>query len=121
MVKVTVQGREFDAKNLHDIDVMEFFPDGSGHVNGVIECLSHVFDDDEFSALLDKMTVEEILEVWEEWSKRSNFEFVYQRAVEALRDQPGTTKYRRAAKWLIGSWFVTGVVAIVSLTLLLTR
>ena len=121
MVKVTVQGKEFEAKNLHDIDVMDYFPDGSGQVNGVIECLSHVFDVDEFSAMLDKMTVEEILEVWEEWSKRSNFEFVYERAVEAMRDQPQSSKYRRAAIFVFASWLVTGVVAIVSLTLLLTR
>lgn len=121
MVKVVVQGKEFDAKNLHDVEVLDFFPDGSGHVNGVIECLTHVFDDEEFENMLDKMTVEEILEVWEEWSKRSNFEFVYQRAVEAMKDQPVNNKYRTAAKWLLASWFVTGVVAIVSLTLLLTR
>jgi len=104
MVKVTVNGKEFDAKNLHDVDVMSYFPDGSGHVNGVIECLSHVFDDDEFSALLDKMTVEEILEVWEEWSKRSNLDFVYQRAVEAIKDQPQSRRYRAAAKFIFFSW-----------------
>lgn len=121
MVKVTVQGKEFDAKSLHDIDVMTYFPDGEGHVNGVIECLSHVFDDDEFSAMLDKMTVEEILEVWENWSKRSNFDFVYQRAMEAMKDQPSKSKYRTAAIFLFASWFVTAVVAIVSVTMLLVR
>ena len=117
MVKVTVQGKEFDAKSFHDIDVMTFFPEGEGHVNGVVECLSHVFDDDEFSAMLDKMTVEEMLEVWEQWTKESNFEFVYKRMVNVMTDQQPK---RRLGRWLLVSWFVTAIVAIVSLTLLLT-
>jgi len=116
MVKVTVQGKEFDAKNLHDIDIMSYFPEGDGHVNGVVECLSDVFDSTEFDELLDKMTVEEMLEVWEQWTKESNFEFVYKRMVNVMADQPK----RRLGRWLLVSWFVTAIVAIVSLTLLLT-
>lgn len=121
MVKVMVQGKEFDAKNLHDVDVLSFFEDGEGSVNGLVDCLSHVFDDEEFNVLLDKMTVEEILKVWDEWSKRSNFEFVYQRAVEAVRSTDSKKKYRVAAVLVLSSWFVSVVVAIVSLTLLLSR
>ena len=117
MVKVTVQGKEFEGKSLHDIDVLSYFPEGDGHVNGIVECLSDVFDDDEFDELLDKMTVEEMLEVWEKWTKESNFEFVYKRMVNVMTDQQPK---RRLGRWLLVSWFVTAIVAIVSLTLLLT-
>ncbi len=117
MVKVTVQGKEFEAKSLHDIDIMSYFPEGDGHVNGVVECLSDVFDDREFDELLDKMTVEEMLSVWEQWTRESNFEFVYKRMVNVMTDQ---RPKRRLGRWLLVSWFVTAIVAIVSLTLLLT-
>jgi len=117
MVKVIVQGREFEAKSLHDIDIMSYFPEGDGHVNGVVECLSDVFDDKDFDELLDKMTVEEMLAVWEQWTKESNFEFVYERMVNVMTDRQPK---RRLGRWLLVSWFVTAIVAIVSLTLLLT-
>ena len=118
MVKVTVQGREFEAKSLHDIDIMSYFPEGAGHVNGVVECLSDVFDDKDFDEMLDKMTVEEMLEVWELWTKESNFEFVYKRMVDVMSDQK--PKRGKLGRFIFISWLVTGVVAIVSLTLLLS-
>ena len=36
MVKVTVQGKEFEGKSLHDIDVLSYFPEGDGHVYGIV-------------------------------------------------------------------------------------
>jgi len=118
MVKVTVQGKEFEGKSLHDIDVLSYFPEGDGHVNGIVECLSDVFDDDEFDELLDKMTVEEMLEVWEQWTKESNFEFVYKRMVDVMRDEK--PKRSGFGRFILVSWFMSVVVAIVSLTLLFT-
>lgn len=117
MVKVTVKDKEFEAKSLHDIDIMSYFPEGEGHVNGVVECLSDAFDNTEFDELLEKMTVEEMLEVWEQWTKESNFDFVYHRIYDVMKsDRPK----RNVGRWLLVSWFVTAIVAIVSLTLLLT-
>lgn len=118
MVKVTVQGKEFEGKNLHDIDVLSYFPEGDGHVNGIVECLSDVFDNTEFDELLDRMTVEEMLQVWEQWTKESNFEFVYKRMYDVMADQK--PKRSKLGRFLLISWFVSVVVAIVSLTLLLT-
>lgn len=118
MVKITVQGKEFEGKSLHDIEVLTYFPEGSGHVNGVVECLSDVFDDTEFDELLDKMTVEEMLEVWEQWTKASNLDFVYKRMYDVMADQK--PKRNKLGRFLLISWFVSVVVAIVSLTLLLT-
>lgn len=118
MVKVTVQGKEFEGKNLHDIDVLSYFPEGDGHVNGIVECLSDVFDNTEFDELLDRMTVEEMLQVWEQWTKESNFEFVYKRMADVIADHK--PKRNKLGRFLLISWFVSVVVAIVSLTLLLT-
>lgn len=117
MVKMTVQGVEFDVKNLHDVDVLSYFPDGQGHINGVVEVLSHVFDDDRFSDMLDKMTVEEMLALWEEWSSKSNVEFVYRRVEEAIGEQRAPA--RRAFWWFAGSWIVLAVACIVLLTIVL--
>ncbi len=116
MVKVKVQDKEFEAKSLHDIDIMSYFPEGEGHVNGVVECLSDAFDNSDFDELLEKMTVEEMLEVWEQWTKESNFDFVYHRIHDVMKSEKPK---RNVGRWLLVSWFVTAIVAIVSLTLLL--
>lgn len=116
MVKVVVKGVEFDAVSLHDIDVMSYFPEGTGNINGVLECLSDVFDNEEFDELLQKMTVPEVMTVWENWSSNSNFDFVYQNVFKAMQDQK--PKVNRLGRFLIISWLLTGVTAIVALTLL---
>jgi hypothetical protein len=117
MVKINVQGVDFDVKNLHDMDVLSFFPDGEGHINGVVETLSHAFDDDRFSPMLEKMTVEEMLSLWEEWSSKSNVEFVYKRVEDAMMQQRAPA--RKALWWFLGSWILLAVASIVLLTLLL--
>jgi len=111
-----VQGVEYEAKNLHDVDVLSYFPDGNANINGVIECLIHVFDNDEVDDLLDKMTVEELLEVWEEWSKQSNFEFVYRRVYDVMSED--RQRKVKLGFWLFGAWALTGVVAIVAIIML---
>ena len=116
LVTVTIKGRDFDAVNFHDVDIMSYFPEGEPNVNGVIECLSDVFDSDEANALMDKMTVEEIMELWEEWSRNSNFEFVYKRIYDVMKED--RDKKIKLGAWLLGSWLLTGVVAIVALVLL---
>lgn len=118
MVMVNLQGREFDVVSFHDVDVMNYFPEGTPNVQGVVECLNDVFDDEEAQAILDRMTVEELLEVWEEWSRNSNFDFVYQRIYDVLktdRDQ----KVRNGVL-LLGSWILTGIIAIVALVMVVS-
>ena len=118
MVTVTIQGRDFDAVNFHEVDIMSYFPEGEPSVNGVIKCLSDVFNSEEADALMDRMTVEEIMTLWEEWSRQSNFEFVYKRVYDVVKDD--RDRKLRLGFWLLGSWLVTGVVAIVALVLLVT-
>ena len=84
MITVTIQGRDFDAVNFHEVDIMSYFPEGEPNVNGVIQCLSDVFNSEEADALMDRMTVEEIMTLWEEWSRQSNFEFVYKRVYDVV-------------------------------------
>lgn len=117
MVMVNLQGREFDVVSFHDTDVMSYFPEGTPNVQGVAECLSDVFDNEEAIAILDKMTVEELLEVWEEWSRNSNYDFVYKRVYDVLHQDH--KKKIRFGFLLMASWLLTGVVAIVAVTMLL--
>lgn len=116
MVKLALNGRKFEITNFHDVDIMSYFPEGEGHINGVVQCLSDAFDDDDADDIMEKMTVEELLTVWEEWSRQSNFEFVYDRIYDVMDDE--RRKKLRLGAWILGSWIVTGIVAIVSLVLL---
>lgn len=117
MVVVNLQGREFDVISFHDTDIMSYFPDGTPNVQGIVECLNDVFDDEEAIAILDKMTVEELLEVWEEWSRNSNYDFVYKRIYDVLHQDH--KKKIRFGVLLMASWILTVVVGIVAVTLLL--
>lgn len=116
MVTITIQGRDFDAVSFHDVDIMSYFPEGEPNVNGVVKCLSDVFNSEEADALMDKMTVEEIMTLWEDWSRESNFEFVYKRIYDVMQED--RSKKIKLGAWLFGAWLLTGVVAIVSLVLL---
>jgi hypothetical protein len=115
MVTVNLQGREFDVVNFHDVDVMSYFPEGTPNVQGVVECLNDVFDEEEAQAILDKMTVEELLEVWEEWTRNSNFDFVYQRIYDVMRDDRDSRVRNTLALW--ASWTLTVVAVIVTVVL----
>lgn len=118
MVTVSLQGRDFDVVNFHDVDVMSYFPEGEPNVNGVVACLSDAFDSDEADAIMERMTIEELMDVWEEWTRLSNFEFVYARIYDVMKED--RDRKVRVGVWLLGSWILTGVTAIVALVLLVT-
>ena len=111
MVKVVVEGQSFDAKGVHDIDVMSFFPEGKGSVNGMVKCLLFAFDDEKFASMLEKMTVSEIISVWQEWAAQSNSQLVY-----GIRNKSGEIVRSKTLKWVkffVVSWVVMLVAHII--------
>ena len=120
MVVVTVEGRDFDVTSFHDMDILSFFPEGEPHVNGLLKCLSKAFDNEEADALFERMTVAELLDVWERWSQESNFDFVYSRIYEVIHDDHEERKRKiRLGLILLGSWVFLAVSVMVLLVMLL--
>lgn len=117
MVKLTLEGRDFEVVNFHDVDVVSYFPEAEPNVNGVVKCLHDVFQSEEADAILNRMTIDELLHVWEEWARESNFEYVYRRVSDIVHDD--RRRKLRLGFIVLGSWLLTGVIAIVALVLLL--
>ena len=111
MVKVVVEGQLFDAKGVHDIDVMSFFPEGKGSVNGMVKCLLYAFDDEKFASMLEKMTVSEIISVWQEWAAQSNSDLVY--GIRNKSSAIGKSKTLEWVKFFVVSWVVMLVAHII--------
>ena len=111
MVKVVVEGQLFEAKGVHDIDVMSFFPEGKGSVNGMVKCLLYAFDDEKFASMLEKMTVSEIISVWQEWAAQSNSDLVY--GIRNKSSAIGKSKTLEWVKFFVVSWVVMLVAHII--------
>ena len=111
MVKVVVEGQLFEAKGVHDIDVMSFFPEGKGSVNGMVKCLLYAFDDEKFASMLEKMTVSEIISVWQEWAAQSNSDLVY--GIRNKSSAIGKSKTLKWVKFFVVSWVVMLVAHII--------